>query len=86
MVFNISDYLKKTLKAGNDRDFLKISVMEAIKETLNIELEGKEIQFREGTVLIKKNPVVRSAIAIKKILILKRIKEKVGENKVFDIK
>lgn len=85
MGFNISDYLKKTLKVGDERMFLKMSVGVVLKEVLGLSLEEKEIQFKDGIVYIKKGPAFKNAIAIKKEVILKKIKEKMG-NTVFDIK
>ena len=79
-MFNISSYLEKFKNFGQSERQQKENVVLAIKEIAGITLETNVVSIRNGEVNVKVSPGVRSAIYVKKVLILERIKEKGGKN------
>lgn len=76
-MFNISTYLEKFKNFGQGEKLLKETVASIIKEAVGIEVETKNICFKNGEVLLKVSPAVKSLVYIKKESILKKIKDKI---------
>ena len=86
MLFKVSDYLKKISKFSDDKETLDISVISTFRNVLGIELSLSDFVFKDGILTIKKSPVVKSEIMLKKSKLLKNINSYLNSEKVFDIK
>ena len=84
-MFNIASYLEKFKNIGQGEKSIKEAILLSIKEVVGIDLESKAILVKNGEVLLKVSPGIKSAIFIKKVEILKRIKDKVN-NPITDLR
>jgi len=79
-MFNISLYLTKFKNIGQGERLLKESISSAIKEVVGLNIETKNINTKNGEVVINVSSAMKNAIYIKKQAILEKIKEKNVEN------
>lgn len=75
-MFNIQLYLEKFKNIGQSEKLLNTAVLEVIKEVTGINLDYKNVSVKSGELFLKVSPGIRSAIFIKKELILNKIKER----------
>jgi len=83
-MFNIAQYLEKFKQLSVSRNFLRDSVVEAIKEVCKIEINSKNIDFKDGILRIKEKPIIKNEIFLKKNKILDFLNTKI-QGKVKDI-
>jgi hypothetical protein len=79
-MFNIAQYLEKFKNFGFAERALKEGILTSIKEIMNLELDKKDINIKNGEVIFKVTPAMKNAIFIKKAAILKRMAENGVEN------
>ncbi len=84
-MFNIAQYLEKFKTLGMGDKSLKEAFVSVIKEVVGMEIDEKSIIVKDGEIIIKVSPSIKNAIYIKKVQILKRVEEKVGQ-KTIDIR
>lgn len=82
----ISDLLGKYSQIGQSERELKEKVAKIVSEVINYEISPSKIQYINGVVLVKVEPIVKSEIALNKKLILERILSQIKNPKIIDIK
>jgi len=83
---NISDFLGKFQIIISSDDDLKESIILAIKNTIGIVLNKKDLKVLGDTVFIKTSPVIKNEIFLKKEKIIKKINEIPRKRKIRDLK
>lgn len=73
MFNNIGEYLTKFKKLTPPNAFVKEKCIAVLKEELNIELSGDEIDIQGGVVYIKANQIIKSEILLNKNEILQKL-------------
>jgi len=69
-MFDIAKYLEKFKTMYHSRNSLRNSVVEAIKEVCNIDVELKKIEIRNYIAKINEKPIIKTEIFLKKTKIL----------------
>ena len=75
MEFNLSGYLKKFENFLPFETRVKNTVIEAVRDVIQITLERSKIAVSGGSVFIQGSSALRSEIAMKQVKILARMKE-----------
>ncbi len=75
-MFNISQYLEKFKNFGQGERLLKEVIISVIKEVVGADIESKNINFKNGEIILNVSPAIKNAVFIKKATILNKIKEK----------
>jgi len=69
----ISQYLKKFQKLTPPDIFIKKSLQKLIQEELGITIDLKNIEYKNNTIFIRTNPLIKNEIFLKKNLILRKL-------------
>ncbi|MDO8575154.1 MAG: hypothetical protein Q7R78_00425 [bacterium] len=75
-MFNINNYLKKFTFVENKDKKVKVLLIEVVKNSINLNLEEKNISLNNNIIYIKASPAIKSLIFIKKENILSSLREK----------
>ncbi|MFA5651742.1 MAG: hypothetical protein WC933_00030 [Candidatus Paceibacterota bacterium] len=75
-MFDIAKYLEKFKVMSQSRGFLRNSVVEAIKEVCNIEIEPNKIEVKNYIARISERPIIKTEIFLKKVKILEILDKK----------
>ncbi len=78
-MFNISNFLEKFLKLGQNNSLRRMAVLEVIKEITGIELKKEDIEIKGEQIKIKSNPVIRNEIFMHK----EKIENSLKSQKIF---
>ena len=82
-MFNVSLYLEKFKTLGLAEYVAKDALISVIKKSIGVEIEKKDVEYRNGKFQIKAEPIIKSQIYIKKIEILeslsKELKKEVAD-------
>ncbi|MBU6370748.1 MAG: DUF721 domain-containing protein [Patescibacteria group bacterium] len=84
-MFDIGRYLERFKKISQSRDALRTAVAEAVQEICSITINPKQVDVRDGKVVISCRPAVKTEIFLKKEKILANLSEKTGK-KITDIR
>lgn len=82
----LSQYLKKFQNLTPPDIFLKKSFRKLIQKEINIKIDIKNIEYKNSTIFIRVNPLIKNEIFLKKDLLLKKLNTKPGEVYIKDIR
>ena len=87
-MFNISSYLEKFKNTGVAGFAAKEAFIKAVRLSLGIDLEKKNVEIKNGSARVSAHPLVRSQIQIKKKMILEAYSSmpEATHTKITDIK
>ncbi len=72
-MFNISNFLDKTIKKLNNNSERKKKIISSIKEIINIEINEEAIETNEGIIVINTSQSIKNKLFINKRNILKSL-------------
>ena len=75
-MFNISQFLDKFSKLRSNAVVVRTTVIETLKENLNLTVSEKDIQVKEGIVYIQANPLIKNMLNTKKPALLEALTKK----------
>jgi hypothetical protein len=84
-MFNVSLYLEKFKTLGVGDIAAKDSMIGAVLECVGVELQRKDIEYKNGTFRIKADPIIKSQIYVKKTSILEHVSKKL-EGEIKDVR
>lgn len=73
---HINTFLERFKKIFSDKKEIKKIIIETIKINTNIELEDNDVFIKSTTITIKKSPIVKNEVLIKKEKILTDLNSK----------
>lgn len=84
-MFNIADYLEKFKNIGQTERQLKNQIVQVISEAVGVQIETKQINIKNGAVVLKVSPGIKNSIFIKQNLILTKLNNQ-SELKIHSIR
>ena len=75
-MFNISGYLEKFKKIGEDKQRTKQIIADSLKKETGIDIDQSTIRISSGEISVSSPPVTHAVIFMKKQQILKTIAER----------
>lgn len=73
---NLSKLLERFSRSLNKDTLTKGFVLEIIKETTKVDLDGDSINLKDGVLTVQCNPVLKNELKLKEERILTELKEK----------
>lgn len=78
-MFNVSLYLEKFKSLGLAESTAKDALISVLQKCVGVEIEKKDVQYKNGAFRIQAEPIVKSQIYIKKNEILESVSKELNK-------
>ncbi len=86
MEIHIAKFLERFKSVGMAESILKDEVVKAVKEIARTDIEKKDIQFRNGDLVIEGSPFLKAELLMKKNTLMARLDQTFLNQKIGNIR